>query len=258
MYSLTLMTFDCDFSLLDGDVKYLSEQDKVDRRKLEILLNIHDIFLQRFPTLAGNTYTRENYDQFSIYFEAAKLHPCLKSMIVKRLRQVPKISGPSMLLPSRTHASIAVALSDHLAGLDDRFSIFNEFSGLAGIFPIDIAVYYDDELYAFIEVDGSFHYRSDGSILQSKDRLKECLYKQHYPTVPLYRIKRDQIMEVGPERAALALAIWMTRGRPKKTPIIKEVSCDTNAASIASSQEGVSAAPVDKKRGRPKKQPLTS
>jgi len=83
-------------------------------------------------------------------------------------------------------------------------------TGLHGVFPIDAAVYYQNNLVAFVEIDGEFHYKQLGQVLRRKDRMKEFLYKRHYPTIPLFRIRSDQCTVIGMGRAGRELAIWIS------------------------------------------------
>jgi len=96
----------------------------------------------------------------------------------------------------------------------------NEFNGLGGVFPVDVGVYYDEKLVAFVEIDGEFHYkfnsRADVSSddgwngkLRRKDQFKEACYRHKYPDVPLFRIRSDQCEQLGMDRAGLALANWI-------------------------------------------------
>ena len=83
-------------------------------------------------------------------------------------------------------------------------------TGLHGVFPIDAAVYYQNNLVAFVEIDGEFHYKQLGQVLRRKDRMKEFLYKRHYPNIPLFRIRSDQCTVIGVRRAGRELAVWIS------------------------------------------------
>lgn len=76
--------------------------------------------------------------------------------------------------------------------------------------PIDSAVYYNDTLVALVEIDGEFHYKQLGQLLRRKDRMKEFLYKYHYPSLPLFRIRSDQCTVIGVKRAGGELANWIS------------------------------------------------
>ena len=78
--------------------------------------------------------------------------------------------------------------------IEDRFTVLNEFSGLKGVLPIDAAVFDNQNLLAFIEIDGESHYKQFNQKLRRKDKLKEFLYKYYYPSVPLFRIRSDQVI----------------------------------------------------------------
>lgn len=145
-----------------------------------------------------------------------------------RLGHIPVCSGPSGTVPSRLHTSCAQHMLESLnqtplgmSGPGERFAIFNEFNGLGGVFPIDIGVYFDSALVAFVEIDGEFHYKFDPSEdpgqgrrsgptqLRRKDRLKEFCYRGKFSHVPLFRIRSDQCDELGFARAGAALAGWI-------------------------------------------------
>ena len=86
--------------------------------------------------------------------------------------------GPGAIIPSRLHASIAVPLLKNIERFSPSYSLFHEFSGLYGKlllsynphyrqfyisclggYDVDIAVFYEDNLVALVEIDGRFHYR---------------------------------------------------------------------------------------------------
>ena len=71
-------------------------------------------------------------------------------------------------------------------------------------------MYYNDELVALVEIDGEFHYKQLGQLLRRKDRMKEFLYKYHYPSLPLFRIRSDQCTVIGVKRAGSELANWIS------------------------------------------------
>lgn len=100
-------------------------------------------------------------------------------------------------------------LSHHLYSVI-FFPIFYSLLGLHGVFPVDAAVYYNDKLAALVEIDGEFHYKQLGQLLRRKDRMKEFLYKHHYPTLPLFRIRSDQCTVIGVQRAGKELACWIS------------------------------------------------
>jgi hypothetical protein len=82
--------------------------------------------------------------------------------------------------------------------------------GLHGVFPVDSAVYFNNKLVALVEIDGEFHYKQLGQLLRRKDKMKEFLYKYHYPTLPLFRIRSDQCTVIGVTRAGKELANWIS------------------------------------------------
>jgi len=106
----------------------------------------------------------------------------------------PCYSGPSGSIPSRLHANTVQLMMQYLDKVDrGRYSVFNEYSGLRGVFPIDAAVYDRDELLAFVEIDGESHYKQVNQKLRRKDKLKEYMYKVIYPSIKLFRIRSDQV-----------------------------------------------------------------
>lgn len=82
--------------------------------------------------------------------------------------------------------------------------------GLHGVFPVDAAVYHNDKLVSLVEIDGEFHYKQLGQLLRRKDKMKEFLYKYHYPDLPLFRIRSDQCSVIGVSRAGKELARWIS------------------------------------------------
>ena len=82
-----------------------------------------------------------------------------------------------------------------------KFTIKDEFYGLGKILPIDIAVYCNDEIIAFVEVDGEHHKNR-----VREDKLKEYLYNKKYQNVSLYRIDIDEIKSIGEKEATKIIA----------------------------------------------------
>jgi len=143
-------------------------------------------------------------------------------LVQEILGRVPRTSGPCATIPSRLHAHTVNAMIESLnapyhahehmnlrGNEKSPFTLLNEFTGLHGVFPVDAAVYYKDELICLIEIDGEFHYKQLGQTLRRKDNLKEFLYRIHYPDLPLFRIRADQCRVVGTERAGQEMAGWI-------------------------------------------------
>jgi hypothetical protein len=78
----------------------------------------------------------------------------------------------------------------------DTFEIREEVSGFGGVFPVDAAVFYRNDIISIIEVDGPHHYRYDGQ-LRRKDKLKELMYRRLYPDVTFHRIRWDEVDRIG-------------------------------------------------------------
>jgi hypothetical protein len=225
MYALAFMTFDEDFESYQQFMRHSNSRElssgliSENHMKIHLLWQIHRYLLDRFSKIHSNEYGQENYDQFAIYFDTLSCIPGGKELLLETLGKIPQISGPGGNIPSRLHAMTYYALQDALIEISPKFDLFNEFSGLRAVFPIDIAVFYGSELYAFVEVDGEFHYKMEGSVLQRKDYLKSFIYSSRYPGIPLYRIRGDQINRMGVEGAGKALAKWMTRQYAPTSPI---------------------------------------
>jgi hypothetical protein len=234
MYSLAIMTFDAIYEL-DIDTELSSAGSQA-------LWDIHAVALSAFAKIPKSEYEKENYDQFAMYFEFLDAIPGGRSLMEKHLKQhaqwcnqssggsfhiPPKISGPSANVPSRLHARTVGAMLASLQkssisrGEKLRWEVFNEFSGLRGIFPIDAAVYCNGDLVALVEIDGEFHYKEVSAKLRRKDQLKEYLYRKYYPNLPLFRIRSDQCSVLGIERAGDALANWIisSLGQPDSTHV---------------------------------------
>ena len=143
--------------------------------------------------------------------------------VISHLGEFPICSGPSGTVPSGLHTRCAHSMIHKLnagefrsssSSHSPKYNIMNEFNGLGGVFPVDVGVYYDEKLVAFVEIDGEFHYKfnsradvgsDDGwnGKLRRKDKLKEACYRHKYPDVPLFRIRSDQCEQLGMDRAGL-------------------------------------------------------
>jgi len=183
----------------------------IDEKKLRLqnIWNIHEILIRLFQQTSSELFEKENFDQFAIYFELMRAVPKGTKLVMDILGYEPRTSGPSATIPSKLHATTSNSMLTHLLNHSIDFDIFNEFSGLHGVFPIDTAVYYKNELVALVEIDGEYHYKSQQ--LRRKDRLKDFLYRHHYKNIPLYRMKYDQINIIGTSKAGQALADWIAR-----------------------------------------------
>ena len=159
----------------------------------------------------------EYYDQFAMYFALMNSVPQCKAFVCEVLgcKEVPTVSGPGPTVPSALHTNVvrstsrALQLLEHGVDGGSRFSFFNEFNGLRDVLNIDCAVYFDNRLLAFIEIDGGFHYNPVSNQLRSKDRMKESLYALAFPSIPLFRIRWDQVEVLGHSRIGSVLADWI-------------------------------------------------
>ena len=69
------------------------------------------------------------------------------------------------LLQTRVIEGLQKAL--HSTEHPHKFTVYSEQSSFQGVFPVDAAIYYENELICILEVDGPTHYRYDNSILNS-------------------------------------------------------------------------------------------
>ena len=182
--------------------------------KMQSLMGINEAVLRRFKAVDVSEFNFENYDQFAMYFEIMRIFPEGQKLVASVYgadTPPPQPSGPTGTVPSRMHAQTVQHMLEDLQATSPDFSCFNEFNGLQGVFPVDCAVYYKDALVALVEVDGEFHYKLLGQQLRRKDRLKEHLYRCHYPNIPLYRMRTDQLNVIGYPKAGGALAKWIVK-----------------------------------------------
>ena len=96
-----------------------------------------------------------------------------------------------------------------------EFRIENEFPGLHAVFPIDAAVYRGDRLIAFLEVDGDTHFTYDmrgQKQLRRIDMLKMFLYRNRFPSIPIYRINVEDSNKYGMDAVCrdLAMSIYQS------------------------------------------------
>jgi len=193
------------------DTKTIKTTTIVDEKDLRLqnIWNIHIILMKLFKQSNQTLFEKENFDQFAIYFELMRAVPKGSELVMEIIGYHPRTSGPSATIPSKLHATTSSSMLTQLLKHSIDFDIFNEFSGLHGVFPIDTAVYYKNNLVALVEIDGEYHYKSQQ--LRRKDRLKDFLYRHHYKNIPLYRMKYDQIGIIGTTKAGQALADWIAR-----------------------------------------------
>lgn len=81
MYSLALMTFDSPYTQTTMDEFLLLENTSMNKLDLDsnnptmILLNMHKVLISEFCRLDPALYSKENYDQFAMYFEMMRVIP---------------------------------------------------------------------------------------------------------------------------------------------------------------------------------------
>jgi hypothetical protein len=228
MYAIALMSFDfqpipmCTAvgDTFTEDQQQQQQQQQHERHekheKHEALWRMHSRILEVFKSTKLRDNECETFDQFAIYMELMRTLPEGRALVSRLWPGEGEAaaacpSGPSATIPSRMHAQTVHAMMDELLALSPNFSCVNEFNGLQGVFPVDCAVYCRDALVAFVEVDGEFHYKDLGQHLRRKDRLKEHIYRFHYPGVPLFRIRSNQIDAIGFKQVGKALASWIAK-----------------------------------------------
>eukprot|EP01031_Cornospumella_fuschlensis_P027911 gene27911-33707_t len=243
MYSLAVLSFDSNYSYsyqhLSPSSNPPSPAEKAQFDSTMLLYYAHSKVMEAFkthlqlskyygnstasqplsPNSTPNTYLNMsissepiNLSQFAIYFNTMYAHEHTTQLVREILGDhIPTIRIQACNTPSALHTSIYQELSTVLN--DGRYVMVNEFQGLGGIFPIDIAVCVKGpaggsdadgcELnpLAFIEVDGPTHYtftpRKPYISLHRVDLLKEHLYAQRYPGVPLYRVTGGSVRKQG-------------------------------------------------------------
>ena len=110
---------------------------------------------------------------------------------------------------SKLQRLVLNGLQDVLASSTDKFQeniiVIPEFSGFAGVFPIDAVVMLGDMVVALLEVDGPHHYRGDGQIRRS-DLLKEALYRKKFPDVGFHRVMYVEANKLGASEVGADIA----------------------------------------------------
>jgi hypothetical protein len=190
MYSLALLIFDCD----------LKEKESV-----AVLGHINQIVQEAFFKRNGSTFNEAQKSQFGVYFEligAISSGPEVMGNCTNRGEKTAASLMPyaPVLQPvssSRLHVRVSEGLLKKLnegsGGKSAAYRIVDEFCGFeSGTFPVDCAVYHNDVLECFLEIDGDLHYKllvGGEQVLRRADELKEFLYRKRYPNVPFIRKK---------------------------------------------------------------------
>lgn len=194
----------------------------------KILLSMHLAILRCYNQLDLSRYHSIDLDQLLIYITTLESIPNGKKLIQKYFPTLQektssfqaKSTSSSKFHSDTIRETLSYLNNEAIASQDMPLSyeIVNEFCGLdRGIFPIDSAVYYKNDLIAFIEIDGEFHYKQMGQQLRRKDLLKEFLYKQAFKNIPLFRIRADQCAVIGISKAAFALSKWIKGSLDKRS-----------------------------------------
>lgn len=222
MYAMPLLTFDFPFQQVANN----PQEEAIRQGKLACMWTIHELLIKAYVPKHESSFSTENYDQFAAYFEWMSVLPGGYDLVMRYTDKYPIVSGPSATVPSRLHAHTVDALIDELQrSYSRKFEIFHEFSGLRGVFPIDSALYFDNELVALIEIDGDFHYQvgeQGEQQLRRKDFFKEALYKHWYPTLTTYRLKMDQITALGYTVAGTAAAHFIANDMMKHEKLVRD------------------------------------
>ena len=210
MIGMVYLTFDnyCQwFEVGKGgqsDVKSISVKEDVDSSD-EVLWSIHKQFLLTYKrfTLADddwmNRFSVEANSQLNHYFSFLKTVDHGRRLVKEILTCFPSRHRHGKASSSTAHLTFINSLKDRLNekingesdvskvnGDDDLFSAKNEFRGEHDLSPIDTALYYNNKLIAFIEVDGKHHYNNNND-LRREDLFKVYLYNYYYPTIPVLR-----------------------------------------------------------------------
>ena len=193
--------------------------------------SLHSALIQRLLVLnhGSKTLSNEAQSQLAVYFEWLNTFP--PSFLAKLLQQLqlqtlPVIHNPFLPTASNSQLKFSKALTERLHQRIERYfqegkiteeqkrfllniRCIDEFKGLkSGIFCMDVAITLDDEgkvVLLFVEIDGNYHQHTkvkrrtaDGKVeeiltIDTKDQLKEYLYRHYYKTVPLKRISIQEL-----------------------------------------------------------------
>lgn len=216
MYALAIMSFDAKYGLsyqMDANAHARSNPFF---ESTMLLWYAHSRVLSAYNKVKFSDFDQLNRNQLAIYFEMMKGHPNSKQLVEEILEgPVPVIEACSDASQSPFHSRIANSLTAILDEINpDKFSIVNEFHGLGGFFPVDIAVFDGSKPISFIEVDGAFHYTSNNygfKLLKRVDLLKEHLYRLQFPQVPIHRVTMTMTRKYGVKQVTYDLAMGILR-----------------------------------------------
>lgn len=200
MYGLAVLSFDSDYSLpYDNlDPAILTQYDNFESTLL--LWYVHSKLISRFPLLSLDKCDAQTKVKIAIYFQFLQSHPNTNRLVMEILQKFPELdlSKNELGYTSSIHLQISNVLQEELNKVQEgTFLVKNEFDGLQGVFPMDIAVFSENMPIAFVEVDGNFHYQIPSKLdeLRRKDRLKEMIYMNKFPNVKFYRIPLHKSMK---------------------------------------------------------------
>lgn len=191
MNAQELTGFIHDLALLSFDLK--------DTKKLQVASGLFNAVLKRFKTL------KLAQKDSAFFFEVMASMPEGKDLLTNEMLIMPP-SPLAKKLQKDVHRQFSSALTKALQGHPGQFHVLNAFEGQDCSMDVDIAIFYDRKLLAFVEIDSSEALRPDSS--KRVKRLvarKDFQYAQHYPEANLYRLFAERIESKGPEAVARKL-----------------------------------------------------
>jgi hypothetical protein len=134
----------------------------------------------------SNAHETGENDHFKSTIPSVTQTSHLQTRVLKGLNQ-----AVSALAKTKLNSNFE-SLKHNLNQLD----IQSEISSFNGVFPVDIGIFFNQELISIIEVDGPQHYRHDGK-LRRKDKLKESMYSRKHPDSKIHRLRWDDVSKIG-------------------------------------------------------------
>jgi len=198
-------------SCVESDEKLINaNNDEHVAMSEKVLWDMHEQLLLTYKrfALAHNDgmshWSIEEDSQLNYYFSYLRTTEHGRRLVIQILTCFPSCHHHSIAKSSKPHIKIIKSIMNRLnknkeecdvskdKGYDEMYRVENEFIGENDLPPIDSAVYKNNKLIAFIEVDGEHHY-DDNNNLRREDHLKEYLYNHYYRTIPIlrYRLKNN-------------------------------------------------------------------
>ncbi len=166
-----------------------------DSRDNTLWIEIVKTFRQECELIALQSNNVEHLRQLAVFVEwlnCAQIQTAKEGFLKAVRVSIDRLDPPNE--STYLHTQMGKAILSELSQISPLYTVENEFHGLqSGVFPMDCVVYFDSKIVAFVEIDGAFHYTSDGSILRRDDQLKEYLYNKNYPGVMVLRVKNTDI-----------------------------------------------------------------